>query len=364
MLIGFILPAIYEISIMLRSKTIFKPLIIFPLLATLYGGLFCHESYADANALMTQAKTANPSRYQFAIDQGAEINATKDNKAFNIWWQPSKDKPTAVIVTLHGHGSYATDEFYLWQTYASKRNYAILALQWWFGGGEATADYYAPNEMYPIIAELLASKAVTPGQVLFHGFSRGAANSYAVSALDNASGNRYFGMTLSNSGGAALGYPPNREIAAGSFGKLPFKGSQWAMYCGAKDPDPNQNGCPAMKLARDWVEKYGAETKIFIEDPNGGHGGFHLNPSNVETLLTAFSPRNRYQDADTVFDWAEKQYPGLLPSHANSALGYGYYYRCYSGGSVCVGAKNDALYLYQDGVIKSVGNTQDYLAKI
>lgn len=344
-------------------NVLFRSLLLIPLLA-IYGGLHCNEGYADSSALMTQAKNANPTRYQFAVDQGAEIKATKDNKAFSIWWQPSKDKPSAVIVTLHGHGSYATDEFYLWQTYASKRNYAILALQWWFGGGEATSDYYTPNDMYPIIAELLASKAVSPGQVLFHGFSRGAANTYAVSALDNFSGNRYFGMTLSNSGSAASGYPPNMEVASGNFGKLPFSGSQWAIYCGAKDPDPNQSGCPGMKLSRDWVIKYGAEMKIFIEDQNGDHGGFHMNPTNVEALLAKFTPRNRYQDADTVFDWAEKQLPDLLTPHASSALGFGYYYRCYLSKGVCVGAKNDALYLYQDGIIKPVGTTQEYLTKI
>lgn len=328
------------------------------------AGLSATQSYADSTSLMAQAKNANPSRYQFAVDQQAEINATKDNKAFSLWWQPSHNQPSAVIVTLHGHASYATDEFYLWQSYASTRNFAILALQWWFGGGESTADYYAPNDMYPIIAELLASKSISPGQVLFHGYSRGAANSYAVSALDNASGNRYFGMTLSNAGGAAAGYPPNMDIAAGKFGKLPFAGSQWAMYCGGKDPDPNQSGCPAMKQARDWVMQYGAQVPIFIEDLNGDHGGFHMNPANVEAVLAKFAPRNRYQDADSVFTWAEQQYPTLLTPPTRSALGYGYYYRCYQGGAVCVGAKNNALYLYQNGVIKSVGTTQDYLNQI
>lgn len=335
-----------------------------PLLSILLSGLIASNANADSNALMTQAKNANPIRYQFAVDQNAEITATKDNKAFSIWWQPTKDKPTAVIVTLHGHGSYASDEFYLWQSYASKRNYAILALQWWFGGGEATSDYYQPSEMYPLIAEQLAAKAVHPGEVLFHGFSRGSANSYAVSALDNASANRYFSMTISNAGSAASNYPPNMQISAGNFGKLPFKGIKWAMYCGDKDPDPNQSGCPGMKLSSDWVVQYGAEMVIFLEDPNGDHGGFHMNPGNVDTILAKFAPTNRYQDADTVFDWAERQYTDLLTPHTTSALGYGYYYRCYQGGSVCVGAKNDDLFLYQAGIIKSVGTTQDYLTKI
>lgn len=318
---------------------------------------------ADSKALIEQTQKANPTRYQFAVDQGAIISPTQDNKAFSIWWQPSAGKPIAVIVTLHGHASYATDEFYLWQSYAKQRNYAILALQWWFGGGELTADYYRPQDMYPIIAGILAEKSVSPGAVLFHGFSRGSANSYAVSALDNASGNRYFGMTLSNAGSAVSDYPPNQDIAAGIFGVQPFKGSQWAMYCGAKDPDPNQNGCPAMTRSRDWVIKYGAEMALFIEDPTGDHGGFHQNSANVEALLAKFAPRNRYSEADAIFDWAEQTFSDQFKPHTSSTRQSGYYYRCYPG-NVCVGANNDNLYLYQSGEIKSVGTVQDYLSKV
>ncbi len=318
---------------------------------------------ADTLTLLNQAKNANAERYQFAVDKGAEISATNDNKAFSIWWQPSNSKPSAVIVTLHGHDSYATDEFFLWQSYASKRNFAILALQWWFGAGETASDYYAPQDMYPIIAEILTAKGVTPGAVLFHGYSRGSANSYAMAALDSISGNRFFTMTLSNSGGAATDFSPNQQIESGLFGSKPFSGMQWAMYCGGKDPDPNTSGCPGMKKSKDWVIKYGATMTLFLEDPNGGHGGFHTNPANVEAVLAKFVPVNRYADVDKVFDWAEKQYSALLSPPAVSRLGSGYYYRCYTG-AVCIGAKNDTLFLYQAGKIQTVGTTADYLAGI
>lgn len=248
---------------------------------------------ADSSSLMAQALAANPERYQFALTNGAEIRATSDNKAYSIWWQPSTSPPAGVIVGLHGHGSYATDDFYMWQPYAQSKGYAILALQWWFGKGEETTDYYLPAEMYPLIANILTEKAVQPGTVLFQGYSRGSANSYAMTALDAASGNHFFGMTLSISGGAATNFPPNQQVAAGDFGTLPFAGHPWVMYCGEKDPEPTRDGCPAMTASKNWVTQYGATVKLLIDDPAGDHSGFMNSSANVTAALAQFSPSVR-----------------------------------------------------------------------
>lgn len=289
---------------------------------------------ADTASLLAQAQAANATRYQFATTQGAQVQATSDNKAFTIWWAPSGWTTSAgVIVTLHGHGSYAFDEFYLWQPYAAAKGYAVLALQWWFGGGEATSDYYTPQEMYPLLAGLLSGKGVSSGTALFHGYSRGSANSYAVTALDAQSGNRYFHMVLSNAGGAASDYPPNQQIAAGSYGSQPYAGYQWMMYCGEKDPDPTINGCPAMTAARDWVMKYGATFKLLIDDPNGGHGGFMTNSSNVNTALAQFTPTppTPASVSDCLFNWAQSQYSQYFsPPVATSSTYQQYYYRYYA----------------------------------
>ena len=252
--------------------------------------IFCPTSQADSSALMRQTLAANPERYQFALTQGAEIRATSDNKAFSIWWQPTASPPAGVIVGLHGHASYATDDIFVWQPYAQAKGYAILALQWWFGGGEEMNDYYLPAEMYPIIAGILAEKGVQPGTVLLQGYSRGAANSYAMTALDAASGNHFFGMTLSISGGAATTFPPNQQVVAGDFGALPFAGHPWVMYCGEKDAEPTRDGCPAMTASRSWVTQYGATVKLLIDDPLGDHAGFTANSANVNAALAQFTP--------------------------------------------------------------------------
>lgn len=295
-----------------------------------------HVAIADSTSLLAQAKAANAVRYQFALTNNAEITSTSDNKAFTVWWQPNGGTPTGVIVTLHGHGSYATDEFYLWQPYAQVRGYAILALQWWFGGGETSADYYLPQEMYPLLAGVLKAKGVKPGTVLFHGYSRGSANSYGVVAQDTFSGNRFIHLALSNAGGAASDFPPNQQIASGVWGASPFSGIQWVMYCSKLDPDPSINGCPAMTAAKDWVSRYGATFKLLIEDPAGGHGGFMTNSTNVNTALAQFEPTpvTAASTADCLFNWAEVHYPQFFsPPGVASATYAQYYYRFYAAKS-------------------------------
>lgn len=294
--------------------------------------VFSQPLHADSTSLLAQAKAGNATRYQFAIDKNAEIRNTSDNKAFSIWWQPSTTMPAGVIVTLHGHDSFATDEFYLWQPYAQTRGYAILALQWWFGVGETMSDYYLPQQMYPIVAALLKEKGVKAGTVLFHGYSRGSANSYGMAALDTASGNRYFNMVLSNAGAAAADFPPNQQIVAGADGAQPFNGIQWVMYCGELDPDPTINGCPAMTASKDWVIKYGATFKLLIDDPAGNHGGFMTNSTNVNAALAQYDPTSTSSAAmaDCIFTWAEGNYSTYFPSAGRlSGTVSPYYYRYY-----------------------------------
>ncbi len=246
---------------------------------------------ADSAGLLARAQAADPARYAQVVALKPEVRNTSDNKSFTMWWQPSATvRPKGVIVPLHGHGGYATDGIALWQPYAQKYGYAVLSLSWWIGTSEATSDYYTPEEMYPLISVVLKEKGVSPGTVFFNGFSRGSANSYAVAALDaSASGQRYFGLVMSNAGSAQLGYPPNQQIDAGAFGKLPFSGVKWAMYCGELDPNPNQDGCSGMTASKNWVMKHGASVVLFIDDPTGDHGGFMLNSANVETALATYA---------------------------------------------------------------------------
>lgn len=246
----------------------------------------------DVNTLplFNQAKAADPDRYNFAVEKGAQFIPTSDGRSFYVLWTPAGFDQAALrpmIATIHGHASWAFDEFFLWQPYAQARGYGVIALQWWFGGGEALTDYYLPKEMYPIFDHALRNLQIEPGKVLFHGFSRGSANTYATTVFDWQT-NRFFGLTLSNSGGAAEDFPPNVDIINGKFGPMPLAGAHWAMYCGEQDPNPDQSGCPGMQAASAFVVRYGAVVDLFIQDPDGDHGGFHLHPANVNMALDVF----------------------------------------------------------------------------
>ncbi len=233
-------------------------------------------------------------RYQFALEHGARFVTTPDARAFYIvWYPPGADtaEPPPMIVTLHGHGSFAFDEFFLWQPYAEERGYGIIALQWWFGEGEKMEDYYLPHEIYEVFASAFTAEHVQPGTVLFHGFSRGSANSYGVTAIDTSLGQPYFALTVSNAGKAGTDFPINVDIANGKFGSQPFAGAHWVMVCGLHDPHPDRDGCPGMREARDWVTLFGGTVDLLIEDPTGDHGAFHMNPDNVNAALDVFAER-------------------------------------------------------------------------
>ncbi|MBI5350426.1 MAG: hypothetical protein HZB77_14105 [Chloroflexi bacterium] len=246
---------------------------------------------AEAVPLFQKGMKESADRYKFAVQQGAKFVTTPDSKSFYVLWYPSGSSESSrppMIVTLHGHGSWAFDEFYLWQPYAAKRGYGIIALQWWFGGGETTNDYYQPQEIYRIFDTALREQKIKAGTVLFHGFSRGSANSYGVTALDRDSKNNYFALTISNAGKASSDFPINGEIAQGKFGAKPFTNTHWVMVCGMKDPNPDRDGCIGMEEARKWVTQYGGAVDLFIQDPNGDHGAFHRNPNNVNAALDVF----------------------------------------------------------------------------
>lgn len=265
-----------------------KKLPIFVLLASFFLG--CGISSAtEADELLQLAQKQTPKRYDYALRNHAQIQPTRDQKSFFLLWLPEKSKhdPIPIIVSLHGHGSWVFDEFFLWHQFAKERGCGILALQWWLGKGERFQDYLSPHEIYRAVDDVFKAK-FPKSPALFHGFSRGSANSYAVAALDVDSGNRYFKLIIANSGKPSLDFPPNVQIEKGQFGDQPLRGTRWITYAGAHDTHPARDGFRGMREAKVWIEKYGGKVVLAIEDPEGDHGGFHRNPKNINKALDVF----------------------------------------------------------------------------
>lgn len=248
----------------------------------------------DADELISRARaSASAPRVQETARLGARLVRTGDGRSFALVWRPTSQPaspPAGWIVTLHGSGSWAYDEIVLWQPFAAKRNLGIVALQWWFGGGQRPDDYYPPHVIRRELHAVLAEVGATPKNTLLHGFSRGSANLYALVALDGSQPQRLFQQIIANAGGASADFPPNRDIEAGRFSTAPFAGTRWWLWCGGNDPNPDRDGCPAMRRTRDWLQRLGGEAEL-TEDAAGSHGGFHRRSQNVETGLDWFARR-------------------------------------------------------------------------
>ena len=216
-----------------------------------------------------------------------EIFPTSDDRSFWVKWQSPKE-PKRWIVSLHGSLGFATDDLAIWYPHLKDRDVGLLCLQWWLGTGEGLPSYFTPGQIYKEADLALQKYKVAPGTVMLHGFSRGAANSYAVAALDTGRGKKYFSLAVASSGGVGLDYPPNRAIAQGVFGNRPLNGTQWVTVAGGHDPEADRDGVAGMRKASTWLHEQGANVALVIEDPAEGHGALMRNPANAKQVLDLF----------------------------------------------------------------------------
>lgn len=142
--------------------------------------------------------------------------------------------------------------------------------------------------MYREIDMALRKLGVKPGTVMFHGFSRGSANSFAITALDAGRGGRYFSLSVASSGGVSLDYPPTRAILEGAFGEHPLRGTHWITVAGGRDSNPDRDGISGMRRTAAWLREQGAIVVMPIEDPTEGHGALQRNPKNTQQVLDLF----------------------------------------------------------------------------
>lgn len=229
--------------------------------------------------------------YAAAAALKPDIRQSTDGKSFVCVWK-SVPKPKKWIVSMPGRRGFATDDLAIWHPHLKDREVGLVSLQWWLGTGDGRSDYYAPEECYREIGAVLKSLGAKPGSVMFHGFSRGSANSFAVVALDSGKGAKYFSLAVASSGGVALDYPPTQSILKGDYGKDPLKGTRWITSAGAKDQP--RDGIEAMKKTADWLREQGAKVLFAIEDPDYGHGALLLNSKNASRVLDEFLGRSSH----------------------------------------------------------------------
>lgn len=240
-----------------------------------------------AARLFDQAKTGK--FYATAEKLSPEIVPMQQAAGFLVVWRAGNSaKPARWIVSLPGRHGFATDDLAIWSPHLKGRDIGLVSVQWWLGSGDGIESYLRPEQIYREIDRALPSLGAQPGAVLFHGFSRGSANSYAIAALDAGRGHRYFSLHVASSGGVALDYPPTHAILEGRYGPRPLAGTCWITSAGARDPEPERDGIPGMQRTAAWLKEQGAEVRFAIEDPKFGHGALVLNKANARRLLDEF----------------------------------------------------------------------------
>ena len=226
---------------------------------------------------------ARTPRLEKAEAFGARVRPTADGSSFFLEYaSPQARADAPLLVTLHGHESWAADEVTLWKSEVDRRGWRMLALQWWFGNAPGQPNYYRPQEMYPLIEGELRQRGVAAGGSILHGFSMGSANSYALAGLDRDTGNRFFGLCIANAGSAEIGFPPTAAVRS-------LAGTRWVLYAGGLDrKQPDMTGTEGMTRTSLWLQKMGAEVVLFLKDPGGDHGGFHQRPQNMRAALDCY----------------------------------------------------------------------------
>ncbi|MEQ1822032.1 MAG: hypothetical protein ABL949_05965 [Fimbriimonadaceae bacterium] len=236
----------------------------------------------DAAVLYKQAQAGK--FYGQAANLNPTIQPATNGKTFSVIWK-STPKPEKWIVSIHGSHGFATDDLAIWHQNLGDRKVGIVAVQWWLGHGDN--DYLTPKEVYQEISATLKSLNVKPQTCMFHGFSRGSANSFPIVAED-ATSDRFFSLAVASSGRANVGYPPVRSIIQGGYGDHPLKGTKWVTSAGKNEPNPERDGIEGMRATANWLKEQGATVVMQIEDETAGHGALQTNPANAKKLLDLF----------------------------------------------------------------------------
>jgi hypothetical protein len=266
----------------------------FLFIALLFNGILSAQILSsEAQTLYTAMFNADIMRGNYALTNGASFHSSPDSSSFYLQWFPNgstQPDTLPLIVTCHGSDGKVFDEFYLWHPYAVANNCGIVAVQWYNPDSTVWgADHYLKDSViYNTIDLALSTINYPSGKALFHGFSRGSARSYAINLYDQLSANDYFCTTISNSGSAEPAYPLYHDIDLGVYGPTPFLGRRWALYCGELDPNASLSGCIGMTNTFNWLTAKGANVEVFIQDPSGNHGGFHMNSANVDSIMVYY----------------------------------------------------------------------------
>lgn len=241
---------------------------------------------ATTEELLALALMAAPNQVALAEEAGVQVVPTSDGHSFYLLWLPEDFDPSTdtLIVDLHGSDAFAYDSIAAWHKEAEERGYGVLALQWWFGTGDAAEDYYTPKQIYALLSPIMDELGLTPGNAVLHGFSRGSASTYGVMYYDADQSEPFFGAAIANAGPMSMDYSMYADFMRGRYGRTPLKNTRWILYCGEYD-GTNGDTCAQTETTSRYLVRFGGVVDLFMRDANGEYGGFQTSITNTNVVL-------------------------------------------------------------------------------
>jgi len=234
-----------------------------------------------------------PGPYAEVMAAGARVVNLEPMHSFFVLWAPEGYKnmdARRVMVIAHGHTGSAYRETGLELAFAQEHGYAIVAIQWWPGEGDAM---YSAQQFYEIMDVALRYMEYKYHAQLdkcaLRGWSLGSEISYEVTYLDKISGNPRLALTISHDGGMmpdpdnmSVGREFTQNLYDGVYGADAFADTHFYLYSGAEP----QIGY--MRNTAEVISNFGGVVERLVLDEGAGHDGFYRHPQYHEDALSIF----------------------------------------------------------------------------
>lgn len=200
-----------------------------------------------------------------------------------------------VIVSLHGTGGAAENEWNDFKDEVVSRGFGFLALNYLTtSSGLYDDDSTIYTNLKTMISDVSSNCMLSGAKYYLIGFSRGSAKSFSVAYLDN--NDQHLFTAIGSISGGAYFKPPTEKSAiiqsiidghvVSAYTNLKF----W-MYCGLMDTSSTPTGyvqCDDMVESQSFVSSYGGTTLELYQDPTGVHGSFSHNATAVDHMFDYF----------------------------------------------------------------------------
>jgi len=234
-----------------------------------------------------------PGPFAEVMAAGARVVNLAPMNTFFVLWVPDGYESMAarrVMVIAHGHGGTAYREVGNELEFAREHGYAIVAIQWWPGEGDAMYSGQQFYEFMDVALRYMEYKyhAQLP-KCAYRGWSLGSEISYEVTYLDRASGTNRLALTISHDGGMmpdpdnmSVGKEFTRNLYDGVYGDNAFAGAHFYLYAG------EEMQIEHMRNTAQVIASFDGVVERLVLDEGAGHDGFYRHPQYHEDALELF----------------------------------------------------------------------------